>query len=189
MCIAGRSEKSSLDAIEKIKARSKTSSPPSDLANNQPAVQQVMSKESCLDVLWNNAGVTQCPKGAKSKQSHGLVVAVYCLGPFLFTRLLMPTIEATAKNSRPGKVRVIWLASQMIDLNAPKGGVDMEQIRHPPKVITVNYINSKTNDQFLPAEFAKRVTDKGILNLPLSPGNLKTNALRNARLMYYSVSW
>ena len=85
--LAGRSETKAQAAIAKIQARSVISSGElhflllslDDLATIRPAVEAFMAKESRLDVLFNNAGVSLPPRGSVSAQGHELQMATNCL--------------------------------------------------------------------------------------------------------------
>jgi NAD(P)-dependent dehydrogenase (short-subunit alcohol dehydrogenase family) len=202
--IAGRSESKGLSCIDEIKASSPASSSSyssssslgdirflllelDDLSTIKTSAETFLKQESKLDVLFNNAGVSQPPVGSVSKQVHELQMATNCLGPYLFTQLLLPALRATAKNTPPASVRVIWTSSQSMDLAAPTGGMIMSEITTPVKDQTRNYVNSKTGNWFLAKEFANELNDDGILSVVQNPGNLKTNLLRNAKWMMYAA--
>lgn len=195
--IAGRSESNARQSIEKIKqqqqavtASSSSSSTTvvgelhflhlelDDLGTIKPFVEAFKARESRLDILFNNAGVSLPPRGSVSKQNHELQLATNCLGPHLLTQLLLPTLEATAAALKPAAVRIIWTSSQIVDLTAKKGGLN------PAKLTTTdqseNYTVTKVGNWFLGSETAKQVHRAGILCVTQNPGNLKTNLLRTA---------
>jgi NAD(P)-dependent dehydrogenase (short-subunit alcohol dehydrogenase family) len=151
--IAGQSEDKARQAIQEIQ----TALPPSDsygsldflhldladLTSIKGSADAFKANESRLDVLWNNAGVSQPPLGSVSKQGIELQLATNCLGPFLFTHLLLPLLESTAAagaSTSAGSVRVIWTSSQMMELSAPQGGILMSEMRSPPKDVTRNNV-------------------------------------------------
>ena len=91
--LAGRSEANAQSAISNIKARSPTSPGEliflsvhlDDLTTIKPAVEAFTAKESKLDVLFNNAGVSLPPAGSLSAQGHELQMATNRLGLCLLT--------------------------------------------------------------------------------------------------------
>jgi NAD(P)-dependent dehydrogenase (short-subunit alcohol dehydrogenase family) len=95
------------------------------------------------------------------------LLAVNCLGPYLFTKSLHPVLESTAKSLPAGSVRVIWLGSLMIPLMAPKGGMDFDNLDYKKKWPDekVRYAVSKTGNLFIGSEWAKRDADNGIVHL------------------------
>ena len=115
--IAGRSEAKAQQCIKEI--QSVAHSTPAvgqleylpleldDLSSVKASAEIFQAKEPKLDVLWNNAGVSLPPLGSVSKQGHELQVATNCFGPFLFTHSLLPSLEAAARDSLGGSVRVI----------------------------------------------------------------------------------
>lgn len=194
--IATRSEQEALQAITDIKRTVVSSSGSlaflqlglSDLSGIKESVDEFKAKESKLDVLWNNAGVSQPPLGSVSKQGHELQLPTNCFGPFLLTQLLLPLLEATAAESdgTPGSVRVIWTCSQIVELSAPPQGLIMSEVRAPPKDRTRNHVNSKTGNMFLGSEFAKRIgTPQSIISVSLNPGAASTNLFRHTSWMNY----
>jgi len=188
--IAGRSEAKARQSIEEI--TSAVHNPSSageleylplsldDLSTIKASAEAFKSKEPKLDILWNNAGVSLPPVGSVSKQGHELHLATNCLGPYLFTQLLLPSLRAAAETSPPASVRVVWTSSVTVDTTAPKGGMRMADLTSPPRSQPRNYITSKTGNCFLASELARKVGPQGILSVVQNPGNLKTNILRNA---------
>ncbi|KAL3459218.1 hypothetical protein BJX64DRAFT_291469 [Aspergillus heterothallicus] len=156
-----------------------------DLSSIKPSADAFMSKEKKLDVLFNNAGVSQPPLGSVSKQGYELQLATNCLGPFLLTQLLLPLLEAAVTVSSPSSVRVVWLSSQVAELSTPPQGLIMSELTSPPADNVRNYTNSKVGNWFLSSEFARRYGDRGIVSVALNPGAAKTSLLRNAKWMEF----
>ncbi|OJJ65081.1 hypothetical protein ASPSYDRAFT_75516 [Aspergillus sydowii CBS 593.65] len=156
-----------------------------DMASIKQSAEAFVAKESKLDVLWNNAGVAQPPVGALSKQGFELQLATNCLGPFLFTQMMLPLLDAAvALNgpSFPGAVRVVWLSSQVAELSSPLDGIVMTELNNASLDNARNYQNSKVGGWFLSTEFARRYGDEhGIISVAMNPGAANTNLLRNAR--------
>ncbi|KAI0199682.1 NAD(P)-binding protein [Astrocystis sublimbata] len=193
--IAGRSEKSGRDAIQEIQ-RAVPGGQGSleflhlrldDLESITASAAVFRSKESKLHVLWNNAGVSRPPVGSISKQGIELQLAVNCLGPFLFTQLLLPVLQSTASDE-PGSVRVVWTSSQSVELSAPTGGFDLSDVISPPPDATKCYVNSKTGNIFLSTELARRYgKSSGIISVASNPGNALTNLFRHTPYVNYLV--
>ena len=186
--VAGRSKAKAQDAISKIRALP-TVSPGElvflplsldDLTTVRPAVQTFTSLESRLDVLFNNAAVALPPRGSVSIQGHELQMATNCLGPYLFTQLLLPILQSTAKIAPPASVRVIWTSSIVVDLSAPKCAINVSELENPTQDQQQNYLNTKVGNWFLADALAAQVGSEGILSITQNPGNLKTALLRHA---------
>jgi NAD(P)-dependent dehydrogenase (short-subunit alcohol dehydrogenase family) len=213
--IAGRSQEKAQEAIREIKSVSPTESGGSlaflaleldNLTAIKEAVDAFKEKETKLDVLWNNAGVSQPPPGSQSKQGFELQLATNCLGPFLLTRLLLPLLEKAAEYfpdgttvPSPGNAavrspenatgRVIWLSSQIMELSAPTGAIIMSELNHPPSNQTRNYVNSKTGNYLLACELARRDgLSKGIISVSVNPGAASTSLFRHSPWLAY-LAW
>ena len=200
--IAGRSEDKAQQSIEEIKAGVQDPSSVGqlkylhldleDLNSIKASAEDFQSKEQRLDVLWNNAGVSLPPLGSVSKQGFELQLATNCLGPYLFTQMLLPSLKAATQTSSPGSVRVVWTSSFVVDLTAPNGGVNMEDVTSPSKDQNKNYSTSKLGNWYLASELARRVGPYGILSVTQNPGNLKTNLLgirpNGCRCLYLGFS-
>lgn len=188
--LAGRSETKAEAAIAKIKTSSTNKSSGGhldllllsldDLSTIKAAIQAFVMKESRLDVLFNNAGVSLPPGGSVSAQGHELQMATNCLGHYLFTQLLLPTLLKTAESVPSAAVRVIWTSSIVVDASAPKGGMNITELTNPTSNQQRNYLNSKTGNWFLASALAGQVGSNGVLSVTQNPGNLKTELLRHA---------
>lgn len=187
--IAGRSKEKADAALEEIKKAHPSADGRleflhldlADLASIKDSVAEFTKKEQRLDVLTNNAGVMTPPPGSLAKQGHELQMGTNCLGPFLFSTLLAPLLEKTAKSSTPGSVRVTWAAS-LATLAAPTGGVEFDSQSESPKVHkdqTKNYGQSKASNVLLANEYQRRFGNSGIVSNAWNPGNLKSELQRH----------
>jgi NAD(P)-dependent dehydrogenase (short-subunit alcohol dehydrogenase family) len=184
--IAGRSPTKIASAIESIKfihttSLGQVSSLPvdlSDLTTISACVSAFLAQETRLDVLWNNAGIAQVPAGSLSVQGHEAHIGTNCLGSFLLTKLLLPMLIQTAKSSTKASVRVVFISSGIIDMNAPPGGVSLAELApgNHSKDKARNYSASKAGDWLLASEFDRRIRNDGIACVALSPGTLKTKS-------------
>ena len=97
-----------------------------------------------------------------------MMLGTNCIGPFLFTKLLLPLLMTTVNlSSHPGSVRVLWAGSIVIHLQAPKTGMDLDNLDYKTKndSAAVRYAVSKTGNLFLGSEWAKRHPENGVLHL------------------------
>lgn len=185
--LAGRSEEKALQAIADIQAGDPNTEGEivflflklDDLTTIKPAVKKFTSLEARLDVLFNNAGVSNPPQDSVSPQGHELQLATNCLGPHLLTLLLLPTMQHTALRCTPASVRVIWLSSIIVDTSAPADGISLDDFLQRGTGVNRNYANTKVGNWFLAHEWAKEVGPDGLLSVAVNPGNLKSNITRH----------
>ena len=154
-----------------------------DLSTIKASVDAFLAKEERLHVLFNNAGI-MLSEDAKSAQGYEQHLGINCLGTFLFTKLLTPALVATAKSEPPNTVRVIWVSSVGMEILGEKDVViDMSNLDyHVQKPAMYKYGISKCGDWAYGVEFAKRFKAEGVVSIPLSPGNLKTELFRDLGL-------
>lgn len=191
--LAGRSEEKALEAIAKIKSLCTPTSPDGniiflpisldDLRTIKPAVKSFTRAESRLDVLFNNAGVSNPPQGT-SPQGHDMQLATNCLGPHLFTQLLLPMLRSTAETTSIASVRVIWTASIVVDTFALETGIELAELFQKDADKSRNYLNTKVGNWFLADALASQIGGDGILSLVQNPGNIKTNIMRHSRPVF-----
>ncbi|KAH9203542.1 hypothetical protein DL95DRAFT_529610 [Leptodontidium sp. 2 PMI_412] len=186
--VAARSQEKARKAIESIKATFPKSAGElvflrldlDDLTTIKKSAEDFLSKETKLDVLWNNAGVMVPPQGSTTKQGYELQLGTNNVAPFLFTKLLTPILASTAKASPPGTVRVVWTSSSAAETFSPANGVDMANLDYKNDKSSLHkYGVSKAGNYLHSTEFARRYSGDGILSVSLNPGNLKTDLQRN----------
>ncbi|KAH7377291.1 hypothetical protein BKA66DRAFT_513595 [Pyrenochaeta sp. MPI-SDFR-AT-0127] len=186
--VAGRSHDKAAKAIESIKrdvgkSKGRLEFLKLDLADQntiKASTEEFLSKEQRLDVLTNNAGIMLTKEGSKDVQDHEIHLGTNCLGPFLFSTLLLPILCKTALSSPPGSVRVTWASSLAAVFLTPTHGMEFETDGSPrvSKAHT-NYGVSKAGNWFLAAEFARRYGKEGVLSVAWNPGNLRTELQRD----------
>lgn len=164
-----------------------------DLSTIKASAETFAAAESRLHVLFNNAGYMGPEKAVeRTPQGHEMHFGVNCLGPFLFTKLLMPTLVATAqdKATTPGTVRVLFLTSFAADLFADKNTiVDMTNLdMHVEKDAKYRYGASKAGDWIYGHELSKRFKAQGIIGLGVNPGNLKTELFRHQSAVFRALT-
>ncbi|KAJ5164019.1 Short-chain dehydrogenase/reductase SDR [Penicillium coprophilum] len=188
--LAGRSEEKALAAIAKIKRLCTPTSPEGnimflplsldDLTTIKPAVKMFTTAESRLDVLFNNAGVSNPPQET-SPQGHDLQLATNCLGPHLLTQLLLPILRRTAEDTSVSSVRVIWTASIVVDAFVLETGMELAELLQKGTDKSRYYFNTKVGNWFLADSLASQIGGDGILSLVQNPGNIKTNIMRHSQ--------
>lgn len=192
--IAARSEDKAMRAIEEIKQAAPDSKGAlvfiqldlADLSTIKSSVQNFLAQETHLHVLFNNAGVMKPTPGTTTAQGYEPQLGVNNVGTFLLTKLLTPTMAATAKReataAAPGSVRVVWVSSSAAETPySPQGGVKLDNLDyHRPRGWFPQYCISKAGNYLQGAEYARRHgAADGILSLSLNPGNLDSELWRN----------
>ncbi|RDW68636.1 putative estradiol 17 beta-dehydrogenase [Coleophoma crateriformis] len=189
--VACRSEEKATKAIAQIKKAAPKSNGKlvflsldlADLNKVKAAAQSFLAQESKLHVLFNNAGVMVGPTNPplKTAQGYELALGVNCIGTFLFTKLLTPTLVTTARAEPADSVRVVWLSSFGLVEFAPEGrGIDLDNLDyHIPRPNVDRYGISKCGDWLLGVEYARRHQTDGIVSAPINPGNLRTALARD----------
>lgn len=185
--VAARSEEKARSAISEIKACAPKSRGSAeflfldlaDLSTVKNSAEAFLAKETKLNVLFNNAGVMNPPLGTKTAQGYELQLGVNNIGTFMFTKLLTPTLVATAKTEPSGSVRVVWVSSSAAEGVAPKGGVPVSELdTYKPKSTFTAYAISKAGNYLHGVEYARRYKSAGIVSVPLNPGNLDSELWR-----------
>ncbi|KAF9870639.1 putative short-chain dehydrogenase [Colletotrichum karsti] len=151
-----------------------------DLTTVKPAAEAFLSKETQLHVLINNAAVMMPPQGSKTAQGYDLQLGTNCVGPFLFTKLLTPSLVGTAKTAPKGSVRVVWVSSSAAEVFAPTPAIEIDNLDYKrDRLKEVKYGISKAGNYFHATEFAKRHKADGVISMALNPGNLSSDLDRH----------
>ncbi|KAJ0425975.1 NAD(P)-binding protein [Aspergillus carlsbadensis] len=153
----------------------------SDLGSLKASAQEVLRRETRLDILIHNAGVMRPPVGSTTNLGHDLEMGTNCLGPFTFNDLLLPLLKHTARNAPKDSVRVVWLSS-IIAHSVVRGGFAFDDRTGAPAVLKnamENYMQSKVGNVFFASEMARRMGKDGILSLSVNPGLMRTELQRH----------
>ena len=168
--MAARSQQKAAAAIADIKAivpGAPVSHIPMDLASFKSiseGAKKFQSQSSRLDVLFNNAGVMALPNG-KTTDGYEVHFGTNVMGPFLLTKLLLPTLQKTAKE--PGAdVRIVSIASEAHRMQM--GALAMDEKNLMAKGPWPAYANSKLGNILLARECARRHPE--ITSVSVHPG-------------------
>ncbi|KAJ7508810.1 hypothetical protein B0H11DRAFT_1963743 [Mycena galericulata] len=199
--IAGRSESKVLEAIKDLQAETgKTAEflrlDLSDLRSVKEAAEDFKQRETQLDVLFNNAGVMWPPIDQLTAQNIDLPFGTNVLGPFYFTKLLTPTLLATAAAGK--KPRIITTASLGAQMHPQEDGINYNTLLDGParrkQDAVYLYGQSKLGNVLVSNELARRYGDQGIVSISLNPGNLRSDLARHVtsavqRRLIYMISY
>lgn len=159
-----------------------------DLHSVKKSADQFLAAETKLHVLFNNAGF-MAPDDKKIRttaQGYEIQMGVHCLGPFLFTKLLTPTLLATAKGSLTNEIRVVFVSSLAAEFyHEKKGGLDLDNLDfHRFKASIHRYGLSKVGVWAYGVEFSKRFAAQGVLGIPVNPGNLRSDLFKEQSFLF-----
>ncbi|KAG1751095.1 hypothetical protein EDB19DRAFT_1675262 [Suillus lakei] len=150
-----------------------------DLKSVKASAEEYLSKETKLDVLYNSAGVMFPPKDWLTADGYDLQFGTNVLGHFYFTKLLLPTLIATAKSAPDGKARVITTSSSAHFLQGLTFSAFTDSPARKKMSTSELYGQSKTGNVVQAFELARRYSSDGIVSIPLNPGNIKTDLARH----------
>ncbi|KIK55258.1 hypothetical protein GYMLUDRAFT_47987 [Collybiopsis luxurians FD-317 M1] len=162
-----------------------------DLTTIKPSVEEFLRKETKLHVLINNAGVASPPIDQVTAQGFDLQFGVNTLGPFFFTKLLLPILTSTAETTPNKHVRVVHVSSYAhhffpkLDFNTFKDGPARRKMQG-----MLLYGQSKTGNILFSNELAKRYGEKGIVSISLHPGSVRSELGRHGpELVMRFIHW
>ncbi|RYP08539.1 hypothetical protein DL765_008744 [Monosporascus sp. GIB2] len=138
-----------------------------DLSTIKKMADEFLAKETRLYLLFNNAGIMFTPKGTpRTAQGHEIHLGTNAIGQFLFTKLLTPVLQSTAREAAAGDARVVWLSSSFASHFAPSGGIDMKNIDYKTdRLDLVKYGASKAVNTLYSAESARQYGKDGIISI------------------------
>jgi len=150
----------------------------SDLQSVKNAANSFTEQERSLHVLINNAGVMTPPIEQLTKAGHDMQFGTNVVGPWYFTKLLIPILQATAKEGAPA--RIVNVASTGALMT---GGIKFDTLKDGPARKKLGaqslYLQSKFATVVVSQELAKRYGDQGIVTTSLNPGTLKSDLARH----------
>lgn len=149
------------------------------------AAKTFTSENERLDILMNNAGIMACPEGT-TKEGYEIQFGTNHVGHALLTKLLLPTLQNTAKTAPPGSVRIINLSSGAENF-APAEGIGFQNLK------TANGGGIGTWKRYGQSKLANILFTKGltkhypeITSIAIHPGGINTELLRGPVASYGS---
>jgi retinol dehydrogenase-12 len=139
-----------------------------DLDSVRKCAGDLLARGVPVDILVNNAGLAGAH--GKTKDGFELTFGTNHLGPYLFTRLLLPALE------RAGAARVVNVASRG---HYRAAGIDWDAQLQPTRTTTAfpEYCVSKLANVLFTRELARRAP-KGVHTYSLHPGGVATDVWR-----------
>ncbi|KAJ3860028.1 NAD-binding protein [Lentinula novae-zelandiae] len=140
----------------------------SSLREVKQAAEEFISKERELHALVNNGAVmylTRVPRSMDvSEDGFDVTWATNVLGPFYLSKLLLPTMMATAEHSVTGAAHITFTSSVV-----QTTGIKWDTLKDTPERRKLGpdqrYMQSKFANVVLAQEFARRYGDKGIISV------------------------
>jgi NAD(P)-dependent dehydrogenase (short-subunit alcohol dehydrogenase family) len=141
------------------------------LASVKRAADRILAENDRLDILMNNAGLADAPAGVSS-DGYEIQFGTNYMGPTLFTLLLLPLLQKTAKEPN-SDTRIINLSSELFK-QAPKQGILFPDLLTPmPNISSVSrYGQSKLANYFFSKVCAGKYPE--IKSVALHPGMINT---------------
>ncbi|KAF8500407.1 hypothetical protein F5888DRAFT_1610400 [Russula emetica] len=153
-----------------------------DLDSVKTAAEEFIRKEPELHTLYNNRGITYAKADQTTSQGFDIIFGTNVLGHFYLTKLLLPVLKATAKNSPAGSVRIINMSSIAHYMSASEGirsstlGPETDAVAARKKLgVARLYGQSKLGNILFSNELARRYKDDGIVSISLFPGAINAD--------------
>ena len=169
MCAPSQSKaEDAIAEIRKLAPKTSITWVPVDLASFRSisdGVKHFQASSDRLDILINNAGIMAVPNG-KTVDGFEIQMGTNFLGTFLLTKLLMPTLLATAKQPNTD-VRIIHLTSEAHMMAMPSG-LNLDEKKMQKLSPWLAYANSKLANLVGARECARRYPE--VTSVSLHPG-------------------
>ncbi|CAH0728651.1 unnamed protein product, partial [Brenthis ino] len=162
---------------------------PCDLASTasiREFVARMKAEEPHVNILVNNAGVMETPKGV-TKDGFEIQLGINHFGHFLLTQLLLDTL----KQSAPSRVVVVTCNAHQ------KGTINKEDLNMTNKYDPVAaYNQSKLANVLFARELGRQMLDTEVAVTAVDPGFTDTDLTRNlammksiTRFIVYPIFW
>lgn len=139
------------------------------------AAKDILSRYPTIDVLVNSAGIYSTKK-RRNDDGFELVFCVNHLAPFLFTKLLLPSLQ------RGAPARIIQVNSE----GHRFAGVRLSDLQFKRRIYTGlrSYGASKTAQLLTVWEMAKELDGSGVTICAMHPGAVRSNIGHNSGPLY-----
>lgn len=193
--LAARSAAKAQDAIKEIQQRAPDAAPITfiecDLTSFdsiKAAADNFLSQASELHILINNAGIMACPADV-TKEGYEIQFGTNHMGHAMLTKLLLPTLLATAEKVPAGDVRIVSLSSlgEAYAAKDPYAGGDAHLKSDMAALSTwVRYGNSKLANVHHSRALAQRYPS--LRCVAVHPGAVRTELARGPMATYSAFS-
>ncbi|KAJ7155343.1 hypothetical protein C8R43DRAFT_1087472 [Mycena crocata] len=130
-------------------------------------------------VSGTHPSVMMPPIEDRTTDGYDLQYGTNVLGPFYFTKLVLPALLAGSKSSADGKARVVNTSSGMHLMNKLDFKVILDDQKRKKAGTQPLYSLSKFGFVTYSAELARRYGDQGLVVTSLHPGVIKTDLHRH----------
>ncbi len=142
-----------------------------DLASVRRAGHELTERYDAIDVLINNAGVSNTESSLTADGFDHMMVSNY-LGPFLLTHLVLDSVKAAAP------ARIVVVGSEAHRMAGPFSPERFEDLgRYGALNNTSAYGRTKLLDMLFTNELARRLEGTGVTANSMCPGLVVTNLL------------
>ncbi|KAH7376656.1 retinol dehydrogenase [Plectosphaerella cucumerina] len=188
--LAARTESKATEAIKEIQAAvpnaAKITFLQLDLMSFdsiKKAAASFLSQSSQLHLLINNAGIMATPPGT-TKEGYEEQFGTNHMGHALLTKLLLPTLKATAANAPPQSVRVVVLSSLVEKYATPAATYDFAKLKTNWADLSTStrYAVSKIANIHYASELARRNPELRVVSV--HPGVVNTNLMSGPAKTY-----
>ncbi|KAF9228224.1 NAD(P)-binding protein [Gyrodon lividus] len=150
-----------------------------NLKSIKVAAEELLSKETQLNVLFNNAGVMIPPIDQLTDDGYDLQFGTNVLGHFYFTKLVLPVLLSISKSAPDVVARVVNTSSNAHWFSGLKFDTRRDgPIRRKESACSL-YGQSKA--------LKRRYGDQGIVSTSLNPGGIKTELRRHGRYLFKAI--
>jgi NAD(P)-dependent dehydrogenase (short-subunit alcohol dehydrogenase family) len=147
----------------------------SSFSSVKAAAQTFASAESRLDILVNNAGIMMTAEGL-TEDGYEIQFGTNVMGPVLFTQLLIPILQRTAKLNPQTRVVNVSSASERV---VPSDVYQLAELKTDMsnRHTTARYCTSKLANIHCTSALAERYEDVKFVSV--HPGTVRTNLANN----------
>jgi NAD(P)-dependent dehydrogenase (short-subunit alcohol dehydrogenase family) len=153
-----------------------------DLDSVQKCAEEFIAMKLPLHYLINNAGIMALPERAVTKQNIEQQTGVCHVGHFLLTKLLLPSLQASAPS------RIVCLSSSAHRMNAGADLIGNNQLDTVPYQGWVAYGNAKLCNMLHAKELNNRFASKGVHAFSVMPGGIHTGLQGHVNL-WIKIKW
>ncbi|KAF9652075.1 NAD(P)-binding protein [Thelephora ganbajun] len=185
--LAARSEDRAKAAIEDLKQTTGKEAvwlklDLSSLKSIKAAAEEFLGKEPELHILFNNAGVIWLPIDQATVDGYDVTWGTNTLGPFYFTKLLLPALFEASTPENRSRVVNTGSASGITGISFFGSGLDFATFKDSPRRGKYSaghlYSQSKLGNVIFTQELARRHGDK-IVTTVVHPGMIRSEMGRN----------